>query len=541
MSISNTIILSAGKIDYTRLPIGSHQSNATIPINGKPVISWILDDLIRKEIENITVVIRAENHKLREVLENHYHKRANITIAEVENPQSILDSLEAGLANADSQKGTRIILGDTLIYDAYDRYEDFVYTSPVNDSENWCIAEVDSANNITSLTDKKVLKGDSFKALCGYYSFTNTALLKSSIQNAKQNGSRELSSVLMAYNATHPLKTVEANDWFDFGHMESFIASKKSLLRPRHFNQLVIHPLYNTITKVSENNDKLFDELNWYLLLPEELQTLTPRILKKETGGGKVAITQEFYGYPSLSELYVYGDLSLSVWKSIVNYLFQIHKLFLNHTQPGNADDCRDMYLNKTLKRIDSLQQQNSYWQQVWGYDEIIANGKKLHNYSYLLDKFKDRIETLCNIKDFTILHGDYCLSNILYDVNNQIVRLIDPRGSFGRKGIYGDPRYDVAKMRHSISGCYDYIVGDLFYVENEGNTFNFSIFNNPNTDELAVYLDKLIVESGYSIEDIKLIEGLLFLSMLPYHADYFERQKMMYLQGLFILNELCD
>lgn len=541
MSINNTIILCAGKIDYTRLPIGSHQSNATIPINGKPVISWILDDLIRKEIEEVTVVIRAENKKLREVLENHYHKRMDIVIAEVDNPQSIIDSLIAGLSHTDTTKGTRLILGDTLIYDGYDRHEDFVYTSQVADSENWCIAETNANSSIVSLTDKKTLKGEMFTALCGYYSFTDTALLKGCVEKAKQQGSRELSSVLMSYNTTHPLKAIQAQDWFDFGHMETFIASKKSLLRPRHFNQLVIHPLYNTITKVSENNDKLADELNWYLLLPEELQILTPRILKKETGNGKISITQEFYGYPSLSELYVYGDLSLSVWKSIVNYLFEIHKLFLTHTKPAIADDCRDIYLTKTLKRIDSLQQQNSYWKQLWGYDEIIANGKKLHNYSYILEKFKDKIEKLCSIERFTIIHGDYCLSNILYDVNNQIVRLIDPRGSFGAKGVYGDSRYDVAKLRHSISGCYDYIVGDLFYVENEGNTFTFSIFNNPNTEELAIHLDKQIIESGYSIEDIKLIEGLLFLSMLPYHADYFERQKMMYLQGLFILNELCD
>jgi dTDP-glucose pyrophosphorylase len=541
LSINNTIILCAGKIDYTRLPIGSHQSNATIPINGKPVISWILDDLIRKEIEKVTVVIRSENKKLREVLEKHYHKRMDITIAEVDNPQSILDSLTAGLQDVDTAWGTRIILGDTLIYDNYHRNEDFVYTSQVADSENWCIAETNAYDTLTSLTDKKALKGESFTALCGYYSFIDTTLFKSCIEQAKQQGYRELSSVLMGYNAVAPLKAIQAQDWFDFGHMETFIASKKSLLRPRHFNQLVVHPLYNTITKVSENNDKLADELSWYLLLPEALQILTPRILKKETGDGKISITQEFYGYPSLSELYVYGDLSLSVWKSIVNYLFDIHKLFLTHTQPAVANDSRDIYLTKTLKRIDSLQQQNNYWKQVWGYDTIIANGKKLHNYSVLLAKFKDKIEALCSIKDFTIIHGDYCLSNILYDVNNQIVRLIDPRGSFGAKGVYGDPRYDVAKLRHSISGCYDYIVGDLFYVEDDDNSFTFSIFNNPNTEELAEHLDKQIAASGYSIEDIKLIEGLLFLSMLPYHADYFERQKMMYLQGLFILNELCD
>ncbi|MDL5048267.1 sugar phosphate nucleotidyltransferase [Oscillatoria amoena NRMC-F 0135] len=242
MSINNTIILCAGKIDYTRLPIGSHQSNATIPINGKPVISWILDDLIRKEIEKVTVVIRAENKKLREVLENHYHKRMQVTIAEVENPQSIIDSLIAGLQFADIAKGTRLILGDTLIYDGYNRYENFVYTSQVADSENWCIAETSINDTIVALTDKKTLKGDSFTALCGYYSFTDTAELKNCVEQAKKLGSRELSSVLLNYNTTYPLKAVSAKDWFDFGHMETFIASKKSLLRPRHFNQLVIHP-----------------------------------------------------------------------------------------------------------------------------------------------------------------------------------------------------------------------------------------------------------------------------------------------------------
>jgi hypothetical protein len=28
---------------------------------------------------------------------------------------------------------------------------------------------------------------------------------------------------------------------------------------------------------------------------------------------------------------------------------------------------------------------------------------------------------------------------------------MIDPRGSFGEVGIYGDNKYDIAKMRHSF------------------------------------------------------------------------------------------
>ena len=43
----NTIILAAGLVDYKKLPFGTHQSNSTIPINGKPVVHGF-NDLIQK-------------------------------------------------------------------------------------------------------------------------------------------------------------------------------------------------------------------------------------------------------------------------------------------------------------------------------------------------------------------------------------------------------------------------------------------------------------------------------------------------------------
>jgi hypothetical protein len=38
-------------------------------------------------------------------------------------------------------------------------------------------------------------------------------------------------------------------------------------------------------------------------------------------------------------------------------------------------------------------------------------------------------------------------------------------------------------------------------------------------------------------LEEVKFIEGLLFISMLPLHADHPRRQTMMYLRGLELLN----
>ena len=48
-----------------------------------------------------------------------------------------------------------------------------------------------------------------------------------------------------------------------------------------------------------------------------------------------------------------------------------------------------------------------------------------------------------------------------------------------------------------------------------------------------------MIKEMGYNINEIRLIEALLFISMVPYHKDYPDRQNMMYITGIKYLNEI--
>jgi dTDP-glucose pyrophosphorylase len=535
-----TLILTAGKIDYTRLPFGMHQSNSTIPVNGKPVISWILDDLIKKEITEIYIVIRKENHRLKQLLEKHYSKRLALKIIELENPQSILTSLQAGINElATSSETLQVILGDTLIYDSFDGLADSLFVSEVKNAENWCITQKDTNNQLVGFIDKQELAGNDHEALCGYYCFSNINELNNALNKSLNEGAKELSHTLLNYHQVIPLKLKTVETWFDFGHLETLIQSKKSLLRPRHFNQLTIHPLLNTITKTSEKSDKLEDELNWYKLLPEKLKILTPRVIEESQSQNKITITQEFYGYPSLSELFIYGDLNTAVWESIIDYLFKIHNLFSSYTKHVDVSLSKEMYLNKTNERIEQLLNQNNFWVELWDQEEIVINGKVYPNIKSLLEKIKYPLESLTQTSTFSIIHGDYCLSNILYDLNNQIVKLIDPRGSFGEIGIYGDARYDIAKLRHSVVGLYDYIVGDLFQIESDKNTFTYELFEDEKNNQLARYFDNCLVNNGYLLHEIKLIEGLLFLSMIPYHADYFERQQMMYIKSILILSEI--
>ena len=535
-----TLILAAGKIDYTRLPFGMHQSNATIPVNGKPVISWILDDLIQKGFNTVELVLREDNFRLKQLLEKYYSRRIDLKIISLQNPLSIVESLKAAIANdCTSKEPIQVILGDTLIYSDYGKKLDVIYVAEVENTTNWCIAQVSEGNELLALLDKQYIEGSLHKALCGYYCFSNTSALSEAVDSSLNEGAKELSHVLMHYHAAQPLKLVNTYEWYDFGHLESLIRSKKTLFRPRHFNTLEIDPLLNTITKRSSKDDKLLDELNWFKLLPDPLKVLTPRFYTDDSNSNQITITQEFYGYPTLSELYVYGDLSVTVWQSIIDYLFQVQTLFQSYKTDFSALNCHQIYIEKTFNRIETMLEQKVIWRDLWEKETIIINGKKYPSLRINLERLHSSLSELCVKGEYNIIHGDFCFSNILYDLNNQIVRLIDPRGSFGEKGIYGDPRYDIAKMRHSMTGGYDYIVSDLFSVNYQNESFEYTIFQDDKDLPLQFFLDKLIAQKGYKIREIKLIEGLLFLSMIPYHVDHFERQQMMFIRATEILSEL--
>jgi dTDP-glucose pyrophosphorylase len=540
MTIS-TIILCAGKVDISNLPIGTNISNATIPVNGKPVIAWILDDLIRKGFrENIHIVVRAEDKKLQMLLLCVYAKKAGVKYIPLVEPSNILVSLWAGLSSLSDEGAVQIILGDTLIRDDFECKQDMVYVGEVDDSKRWCLALMDEHGWLTELIDKKENQYLSRQALAGYYFFADTPLLKSAVKQSLESGEKELSAAIRLYMKEKPIQTRRAKEWYDFGHIDNLLNAKRNLMRPRYFNQLEINPVLNTIKKNSENTEKLRDELDWYLQIPDELKALTPRILHYENQGNQVEITQEYYGYPTLSEIYVYSDLHPENWMIILRHLIRIHQQFCKYKAVMPSDVLVDMYITKTEKRLVTLMQ-SAYWHDLLNRKEIIYNGRAYQNFGLLRPFIETVVEEMK--QDFLpcIIHGDFCFSNILYDFANQIVRLIDPRGSFGVKGIYGDPRYDMAKLRHSVAGMYDFIVSDLFDVRESEDGFQGEIFNMQNLNPVIENFDQKLVESGYNLQHIKFIEGLLFISMLPLHQDYPKRQLMMFLTGIVRLNEVKE
>lgn len=536
MKKGNAIILCGGGINYANLPIATNTTNAMIPVHGKPIIGWIIDDLIQKGFKHAIVALQLKNKRLLDFLKWAYQDRITIEFAFVAENCTIVDSLHTGLTLV-TKGPVHLLLGDTLIRDDFQDAGNMVYVSEVPDHRKWCMIKVNRQQYVTEFFDKPPAQIDESKALVGYYRFADLSLLRKSVDESRLEKNKELSSVLKLYGSVSPIEATNVDRWFDFGNLENFVASKMQMFQSRHFNSIEIDGLLGVLIKRSKWNDKLKNELDWFRALPEKLRILCPRFFEHDEVSGEVEIVQEYYGYPNLAELFLYSDLNIDIWISVIDKLLATHLLFKDYEATLDQGTLEFMYITKTEDRLGQLQ--DEFWQDLLQRQRLVVNGKEVRNFFTLLPSLKARVKNMQINQVGCIIHGDFCFSNILFDVNNLLVKVIDPRGSFGAPGIYGDPRYDMAKLRHSVEGLYDFITADLFSFQLSESGFNFKILTTDFQPELLNYFDLKIQSIGYLLDEIKLIEALLFISMVPLHADHPNRQKVMYLKGVELLNEV--
>ncbi len=165
-------------------------------------------------------------------------------------------------------------------------------------------------------------------------------------------------------------------------------------------------------------------------------------------------------------------------------------------------------------------------------------NGTEASNIPALWPDVEAEVHRMADNLQGCIVHGDLCLSNILYDLPSRVCKFLDPRGSFGTAGIYGDPRYDVAKLYHSIHGLYDFITNDLFDTSIDGTNINLTIRSRPQHRTIQERFEKVFF-AEFDRREILLITGLLFASMPALHYDAPRRQMAMYARALELLNEV--
>lgn len=537
----NNILLFGGKTKNENMPVGFYSSLALLPLRGKPVIWWQIENLKQNGIENCILVVNNNNQKLVEYAQNVISQNFKIKLVQVNSNKNILSSLKYGLQKAKNDLPTRVILGDTFIPRSINDKTDILFTSKeITSSENWCLVENINTKTLKFMDKEQNIGLKNKEALVGYYAFSDTKYLLTCCIKARLMLKKEISTALIMYQEKYPIQTQRIEDWYDLGHTSGLIKLKNVLFSARDFNSISVNANLGTLTKSSTKIQKLEDEAYWFKNLPEDLKILTPRLISFYKNNNKAELTQELYGYPSLQELYLSGEVNIEDWSSILEKLFILHKNFERYKAKEDEKSLKWLYIDKTAKRLEELKEQDLYWEYLINQKKITINGHEYNGIASLKNKIIEYSQNLSQNTIQTIIHGDYCFSNILFDSSNYIFKLIDPRGRLNAEAtIYGDPRYDIAKLRHSVCGLYDFIVQGLFKIHEKDVKFDYKILPTRDYSVLVDVFDNLVTKYGYNPKDIKFIEGLLFLSMIPLHKENFNRQKMFYLKSIELLNSV--
>ena len=217
-----------------------------------------------------------------------------------------------------------------------------------------------------------------------------------------------------------------------------------------------------------------------------------------------------------------------AVMADYLDSLVALHELA---SAPADVAAVQEVYLNKTLKRVQSVSDI------IIGFEHetMTINGRKCRNiFSSKHWGILDNLLKNFPVNEFVPIHGDATFSNTLID-DKLRVWCIDPRGYFDKPGIMGDAWYDFAKVYYSAVGGYDFFNRRKFKLHIDHETVEVLMeepaFSQTAQEIFAEYL-------GKDMARIKILHGLIWLSLSGYAKDDFDSVMGSFYMGLYWLED---
>ena len=324
--------------------------------------------------------------------------------------------------------------------------------------------------------------------------------------------------------------SINHEKWYDAGHSTTYFETKISSFSSRFFNQVQYKHSRNCIIKVSQENIKLKNEINFYKNIPSKLKVFFPILLNRDKEEDFLEL--EYLPFPNLAEIFLFRNIGANQWENIVKTIFKIYSQFyLNNKYKHFLYNTSHLYSYKLKKRINILNEiVDNLDNQLL--KNIINSGIKVNN-NYLPslhitnNKLQKELKEFEKQRPLLFGHGDLCFNNILIEPISGSIKLIDPKAdSIGKNKIgYVDPFYDLAKLNHSFRCFYDSIVNNMFSITYDKDQCELRIFKPFNYEVANFYFKKIFLDSLIDKELLRILTSNLFLSMIPLHKD--DEQKM--------------
>ena len=527
------IIIPAAGLATRMRPLTNAASKAMLSVNGKPILEYILSDLLRRNSTSEIVIVTGKLDDIETYVLNNYHDEVmsgRIKLTTQPTMNGPLGAIEIGASVLEDDVEEVVIwLGDTLCDDYDDTRSDYLMTSSVEDQENWCL--IDHDNNFY---DKPKYDEDipTKLALIGIYSFgrskdffksLNEAMSDYNIEKEYQIKALLVNYILMFENH---FDLIETNNWYDCGNLENYYSSKARLLSKssRSFNTMTVDPFYGTVTKSSnvlKGQEKIEREKEWFNSVEDEGRLFIPQIIPNDNYG---ELTMSWESGVPLNELFIYENVSISNKIHIMKRVLDIYmNVFYKHQRnTGMIHANQKMFYRKNVDRL------NEY--NVINYKKII---EMQHFIACAWDELKDE-------EYISTIHGDLHTGNILFDPFNGKIKLIDPRGHYGDYDTnLGDIRYDFGKLMHDFYVGYNYMLAGQYEIEDDKVIIKWD------EKEQNILMDTVLdkIETKFKINRVLLQKlGIIFVATcLPFHNDNPKLQEAFWLRAVNLMEKMNE
>jgi hypothetical protein len=546
------ILLAGGHVRQDFVTLLDITSPAMLPYMGRPLIYISVLNFLKLGGRDVVVVIPEGERRVEAFLQSSFGSRLGLTIVRAPHQAGAtpLHSLRAAL-EVSTARGTvdhSVVIAHGDIYYDLERFEagerPIVFTSSYIESDKYSIVHDTGegyrfqeawAGNKTPAPDD-AWPGERYTDI-GLYYLPSAADAYQALAGPAMPVSTVGGLLFHRYGDAITLQGVAS--WIDLGHLDTSARIRTHLLGTRECNHLDIDEMRGLITKRGRNRDKLLQEINYYHRLPKELTVYFPRMLESRLGR-EVSYTIEYYGYKTLSEYLVFYEVPKTVWRQVLLKILAIHKAFTSRAGRNvDMDRAFDFYWNKTEARLSERDQLSAILP-LLDLDQVEINGRVYPGWKSAASAIRTLLRDVAVGCTTTVIHGDLCCSNILYDPRTSLIKFIDPRGEFFEEGCYGDPRYDLAKLLHSFHGGYDFILHEMYQLTEPGSgRFELTLLRSDGAREAEALLFQLLEDiGGCELRDVLALEAHLFLTMLPLHCDDPKRQTALYLRGLMLLQQ---
>jgi glucose-1-phosphate thymidylyltransferase len=224
----------------TRLrPFTYTQPKALIPLAGKPMISYIIEELRDAGIQDFIFIVGYLGDKIIDFV-NHTYPDINALFVHQFKREGLAHAVALAREHVTASDEIIIVLGDSIIDVDYKEIlkspTSLLGVKKVDDPSKFGVAEIDADGIITSLVEKPEIPRSN-QALVGLYMIKETNVLLDCIDNLissnlKTNSEFQLTDALMCMiqNGTK-IQGYKVENWYDVGQGDILLQTNAQLLK----------------------------------------------------------------------------------------------------------------------------------------------------------------------------------------------------------------------------------------------------------------------------------------------------------------------